>query len=149
MKKTFMMIVAAGLAMSSQAGFAQPPGGILKLDSDGDGRVSREEFRPPEERRGPRLFERADANNDGMVSRDEMQAAIDAAGDKQQRMQDKALTRFDAMDLDGNGMVSNEEAKAYAFTRADADGDGYITEAEAEAMHAQRKAMHKQRKGQQ
>jgi Ca2+-binding EF-hand superfamily protein len=149
MKKPLMIITVAMMALSSQSIFAQPSGGILKLDSDGDGRVSRDEFRPPEERRGPRLFERADANNDGMVSRDEMQAAIDAAGDKQQRMQGKALTRFDAMDLDGNGMVSSEEAKSYAFTRADADGDGYITEAEAEAMHAQRKEMQKQRKGQQ
>lgn len=124
---------------------AQPPmkfgGGILQLDSDGDGRVSRDEFQPPQHRReGP--FERADSDGDGIVSRDELIATIDdSADEREQRMRERAIQRFDEADADGNGVVTPEERLGLAFSRADADGDGFVTEEEAEAMHANRKAM--------
>jgi Ca2+-binding EF-hand superfamily protein len=149
MKKTFSMIAVTTIALASFASLAQAQKGILSLDTDGDGKVSSDEFRAPEDRRGPRLFERADADGDGVVSRDEMQSAVDAAEQKKQRMQSQMMERFDEMDADGNGMVTDAEAKAYAFQRADADGDGFVTEAEARAMHEQRKQMQKQRKSQQ
>ena len=113
-------------------------GGILQLDSDGDGRVSRAEFQPPQHRRqGP--FERADSDGDGTVSRDELIATLDeGAEEREQRMRDHAIQRFDEADSDGNGVVTPDERLDLAFSRADADGDGFVTEEEAEAMHARR-----------
>lgn len=121
----FTLLLAGSLAQ------AQPPGGgLLRMDSDGDGQISREEFRPPEDRAGMGPFKRADADGDGAVSREE----LDAAGEEHaQQMQARMTARFNAMDSDGNGVVTGEEAANHAFTRMDADGDGFVTEEEARA----------------
>lgn len=142
-RKTLMgAMIIGGFAVAVQA---QPPmkfgGGILQLDSDGDGRVSRVEFQPPQHRRGG-PFERADSDGDGTVSRDDLVAAIDESADeREQRMRERAIQRFDEADADGNGVVTQEERENLAFSRADADGDGFVTEEEVEAMHANRKSM--------
>ncbi len=55
---------------------AQPAGGQLRGDANGDGSVSRAEW----DAEGARMFSRLDANNDGSISQAELQAA-------QERMQ--------------------------------------------------------------
>ncbi|HSR71049.1 MAG TPA: hypothetical protein VLL72_01590, partial [Kiloniellales bacterium] len=67
----------AGESMSRSAGpgFAQdaqalgPAATVRRMDRDGDGRISREEFRGPAGR-----FARLDADNDGFVTEDEISA---------------------------------------------------------------------------
>lgn len=147
MTKTTFTGAAVALLLTSVAVYAQPHGGIMRLDSDGDGQISRDEFRPPEQRRGPRLFERADLNDDGSVTRDEVITALDeGAEERRERMQEHMLAMFDAMDEDGNGVVTESEALDHAFARVDANGDGYVTEAEAEAMHEQRRERRSERR---
>lgn len=130
------ILTAPLLAVFAAVSLAGPGPGILRLDNDGDGRISREEFRPPEERRGPDIFAEADANDDGAVSRDELLTKI--AEVETQRME-WATARFADMDSDGNGEVSMDEARDYAFSRLDADGDGYVTDEEAREMHHRRR----------
>ena len=128
-------LITTGLLLGSSMALAQPHGGILNLDSDGDGRVSFEEFRLPPRHRGPMPFERADSDEDGAVSRDEMISAFAAGQDeREQRM----MEHFDSLDEDGNGVVSQNEIRRQVFDRMDADGDGYVTEEEAQAARGKR-----------
>lgn len=138
MKKSIAGVVASGAMLFGLMAAAQPPGGVLRLDSDGDGQVSRDEFRPPSRRGGPSMFERADGNGDGAVTRDELQTAIDAGRNEQEQKREYRLQMFDSMDADGNGVVEQSEAQDYVFNRADSNGDGFITDDEARAMHEQR-----------
>ena len=144
MKTTPYFLLTALLSSMAMMTSAQPPdghgGGILSLDADGDGMVSRDEFQLPERRRaGP--FERADADGDGAVSRDELIAEIDnSAEEREDRMREHVITRFDETDLDGNGVVTQAELRDSAFSRVDANDDGFVTEEEARAMHEQRRA---------
>lgn len=139
-------LISLGLAVSVLTGvsvaMAQHGGNLLRLDSDGDGRVSRDEFRPPAEHRGSKRFERADADGDGAVSRDEMIAMDDGAQERGEQHRERRLQRFDETDSDGNGVVDRNEAQDQAFGRMDADGDGFVTDEEARAMHEARKSRH-------
>ena len=97
---------------------AQDPWQRMKrYDADGDGKVTREEFRGP-----ARAFDRFDANRDGVVTQEEMRA----------RRADP-VTR--AADADKDGKVTKEEWSAL-FDRMDANGDGVLDASELRAPRA-------------
>jgi Ca2+-binding EF-hand superfamily protein len=132
MNKLALGIGGVLLASLATHSLAQPGMGITRMDQDGDGRISREEFRPPESPRGRGPMADADTDGDGVVSRAEMDAALEARiADRTAEMREHMSGMFDAMDRDGNGLVTREEMQQHAFDRLDADGDGYITEDEA------------------
>lgn len=143
--------LATVIASLGSAGAAAHPGGdLLSLDSDGDGRISFDEFRLPEREDRRSMFARADTDGDGVVSRDDMQAAIDNANEeRKEQLREHALQRFDEMDSDGNGVVTSDEVRQQMFARIDGNGDGFVTEDEADAMHDRRREMrgHKDRRG--
>lgn len=141
MKKRIVALGTLVLAAAAWQSLAQPgsgPGGgmgVIHMDQDGDGRISREEFRPPEEPRGHGGFLRADSDGDGAVTLAEVEAAMQERID---RMRERMTAGFTAMDSDGDGRVTRDEMAEHAFSRLDADGDGYITEQEARDRHRQR-----------
>ena len=104
---------------------------LLEMDADGDGNISREEFKGP-----PELFGRLDANGDGTIDRKECEQAgprgrqagrgPDGPGSGQGRG-GRMLERLQEFDTDGDGRVSAEEYKGrMPFERLDRNGDGFL-----------------------
>lgn len=109
--------------------FAQPP-----IDSDGDGLISRYEF----DQQSAERFARLDTNSDGYLSQEELRAARRGMGGPMGPRgpgRSGGLERaFDTADADGDGRISAAEAEALGpagsgdrFAMLDTDSDGYIT----------------------
>lgn len=93
---------------------------IEKMDQDGDGMISADEFKGPADH-----FTRMDTDGDGYLTESELKAGMpEPRGGK---------GGFDKDDVDGDGKVSKEEFSGPEdlFGRLDADGNGYITREEA------------------
>jgi hypothetical protein len=73
---------------------------FAEADSDGDGALSKEEMKAhhQKKRAGKMAQHLGDENGDGVVDRSEYDAAADV--------------RFDKLDADGNGVISEEELAA-------------------------------------
>lgn len=86
---------------------------FARLDSDGDGRLSEQEFSREHIRDAKqsmmreRVFERLDEDGNGALSRDEMP---------------DITARLEAMDADGDGQVTREEARAHREQRRQSRG---------------------------
>ncbi len=110
---------------------------VNRLDENGDGLISIEEFQPPEHgKRSPLM--RADSNDDGVVTVDELNAAnAERLVRMRERMEERhaeAAARLSEhagqLDQDGDGVITEAEARAILFNRLDQDGDGFLTAAE-------------------
>ena len=64
-----------------------------------------------------------DANGDGEITREEVSNVAT-------QRTEEALARFDDMDADGDGVVTQSERRRSAFNRMDGNGDGQITKNE-------------------
>jgi Ca2+-binding EF-hand superfamily protein len=95
-----------------------------KMDVNGDGRISRDEWKGPAE-----AFNRIDADGDGALTGAELAQAMPGRGVKRGR----AGMNPPAMDTNRDGRISRDEwnGSAEAFNRIDANGDGYLTTDEA------------------
>lgn len=107
---------------------------LSHLDENDDGQISVGEFKLP----GKRMLKRADENDDGLITLDEMQSSINKHYEERQAKADaehaqrlESLSdRFANMDSDGNGAVTQEEARIAAFDRMDENQDGVISKDE-------------------
>jgi Ca2+-binding EF-hand superfamily protein len=117
----------ASAADNTPGAAAAPKHGLKKIDTDGDGKISKAEAAAR-----PKLAERfdaIDANKDGFITRDEMRAA-------HQKM---AAAKFKSVDTNGDGRISRAEADANAprlakhFTEVDANKDGFVSKEELAA----------------
>jgi Ca2+-binding EF-hand superfamily protein len=134
---------------------------FTRMDANHDGYVTRDEMRGMRgERRAKRMamrgaapdaarggaFERLDANRDNMISREEFAShralRADHAGKGGQRMAMRGhATMMRRADADNDGRVSLAEAQAAAvqhFDKVDLNHDGRITPEERQQMHQQR-----------
>ncbi len=160
------LLIGAGILSISTAAIAADEqrrgnGQLAELDSDGDERISFDEFQ-----RGESLaFARIDSNGDGVLSIDEFlngrPGPMDGNrgdrpdrgdrgdGDRQQRepsaeqralmqemMKLRASEQFQEMDRDGDDLVSLAEYQEATFLRLDRDNNGAIT---AQEMRPQRR----------
>ena len=139
-------LIAGALAMPAVAdshgdhrkGGERMKNAVKQMDANNDGAISFDEFRMPKGRDAPEM--RMDANGDGKITREEVSEVAT------QRTAE-ALTRFDAMDADGNGVVTQSERRRSAFNRMDGDGDGQITKSEFREVRKDRRRMMQERGG--
>ena len=117
-----------------------------RLDANGDGQITREEFDGAREAR----FTEADGNGDGLLSAEEMIAAA-MARHSQEAVAERVGRMIERLDANGDGLLSPDEMPrergGRMFERVDADGDGVITQEEAEDARARFADRHGHRKG--
>ncbi len=115
-----------GLAPLSVA-WAQEQGGRVfqRIDTNGDGPISKDEMLAARER----LFKRLDRNGDGVIDKDEIEGARDAIMDRADAAQSRLGTAFRRMDANVDGKVSEDECRARMplFALADRNGDGKLS----------------------
>ncbi|MEO5867086.1 MAG: EF-hand domain-containing protein [Sphingomonas sp.] len=141
----------AGAAMAqSQTGTVQDAAGrgMMRADTDGDGRISRVEAMTEADAR----FARMDANGDGKLCGDEnMRHGRHEAPPADGTMPPPTPARGTAKaDTDGDGCVSRDEFRAGAmrrFERLDTNHDGFIDAAERQAMSDRMTQMRQRRQG--
>ena len=96
---------------------------LKQMDANDDGMISFEEFRPPEGRDTPEM--RMDSDGDGTLSRDEVSTAatarteealvhfdrMDADGNGVVTQSERRRNAFNRMDGDGDGLITQRELK--------------------------------------
>ena len=89
MKRMIIMMLLLSLALCGAA-FAQddagPAGkgakGLKAMDTNGDGKISKEEFMDAAKKRAEARFQKLDANGDGYITKDELDAAKAKRGER-------------------------------------------------------------------
>jgi len=148
------LLLAPALALAAATGKnARLAEQFMHADADGNGMLSRAEA----ERAAPLLakqFDAIDANCDGQISPEEIRAFRRAGRNERSAKSGARGTRagakfdqyFVRADSDGDGTLSRAEAErdlprvAKKFDRIDRDGDGRLTRKEMQAWLAARRA---------
>ena len=107
---------------------------LREMDKDGDGRITRAEFRGPDA-----LFARLDRDGNSVITRDERPRPPGAATKK---AQGKAGARLPSMDKNQDGNVSKPEFRGppRAFDRLDTNNDGVLNRADRSGKGTAKKA---------
>ena len=111
---------------------------LRKMDSDGDGMLSREEFMAMMEGKGP--FTKFDVNEDGVIEESDLEAY---AAQKAQKMLEHLTTHLDE---NNDGKITQAEFDSHRdarFASFDSDDDGKLNRKEMREMIKARKAEYK------
>lgn len=125
-------------------GMHHPGDHLAKLDKDGDGAISREEA--ASSKYLAKRFDEIDTNKDGKIDRNEMKAHHEAMMAKRREMM---AERFRKADRDGDGALSLAEAQdakmkpiVVHFVDIDANHDGKVTPDEIRGWMQAHRPMH-------
>ena len=96
--KQLVLVFASLLAISANIAFAtdhegeHKSGHEMKTDTDGDGKMSYEEYRASKEKKSERQFKKMDTNGDGYIDAAEKQALKDKMRAMRDKRKQKAQT---------------------------------------------------------
>jgi Ca2+-binding EF-hand superfamily protein len=123
----------AALAAILLAGAALAEGPAMAADTNGDGKISKEEMSAAHSTRVEERFARLDLDKDGFVTSEELKQAKETRhGDLRGKLEE----RFKTADANGDGQISLDEAQANLprvaekFSEIDADQNGSLTREE-------------------
>jgi Ca2+-binding EF-hand superfamily protein len=90
---------------------------LKKADKDGDGKISKEEFKAMTPQGGPGpgaddLFNKIDANDDGLIDESENAAAVGKMHHRRRHSPADPLKVFQDADKDGDGKISKADFQA-------------------------------------
>ena len=141
MKTKTSFLLAGGLLLAALPAFANDADDKFKLmDTNGDGKVSREEHAAAAQA----MFGKMDANSDGIVTADEMTAMHHEKKSSKLKFWQKkdkhdemsSSEKISIIDTNGDGKISraeHEAGSAKMFTKMDANDDGVLSKEECEA----------------
>jgi Ca2+-binding EF-hand superfamily protein len=146
-----VLLLMGGVSLDAEEGKKRSKGGhhghmLRMLDEDKDGMVSKVEMLTH--------FDKIDGNGDGLLSEEEFKAQREKMKEKHQEMKKqcegmKPGERLAKMDTNGDGSISQDEFKGpdMMFQKLDANSDGTVSPDEMEAMKGKMKK-HREKRGQ-
>ena len=118
-------------------GASNGPHGIMRADTNGDGKVSKEEVDALKDKHEGEWFAKTDTNQDGFLTPDEIQQARATRRDHMRgEMKVRMEERFKEADANNDGQLSLDEVQAKLpklaerFNTLDADKDGMLSKEE-------------------
>jgi Ca2+-binding EF-hand superfamily protein len=115
-----------------------------KMDTDGDGKISADEFAAAHKEK----FQKMDTNGDGKLSPEEMKAGFEKGAKMMGKSagpykEEAVAEKIKMMDTNNDGYISEDEFMAgqkTMFDKMDTDHDGYLTKSELKAGHEKMKS---------
>lgn len=133
------LLAGNAMAGDSPGADGSAPGrhGIMRADTNGDGKVSREEAAALSDKMQAGWFDQADADKDGFLTEDEIRQARDSRRDHRRgEMKARMAERFTEADINNDGQLSLDEVQARMprlaerFDTLDADRNGMLSKDE-------------------
>lgn len=126
-RSALIAALLVGLVPLSAAQAQDMPGQriLQRIDTNGDGAISKDEMRAARER----LFKRLDRNGDGVIDEREIDSARQAIEDRAEAAQARLGNRWRRLDTNGDGKVSEQEfaSSMPLFDFVDRNEDGRLS----------------------
>jgi Ca2+-binding EF-hand superfamily protein len=115
---------------------------FLELDANHDNAIEREEVPASARPAFERLLKRGDDNHNGKLEAEEYRAVLQDLHAFNEEAKKKAVARLKSMDRNGDGKVAREEftGPKERFDQLDRDGDGFLSQQEIVAAAQAKKA---------
>lgn len=125
-------LAPVSVALAGDAGDMPGQRILQRIDTNGDGAISKDEIMAARER----IFKRLDRNGDGVIDEKEIETARQAIEDRAGAAEARLGTRWRRMDRNGDGKVTEDEFQASTplFDLADRNGDGKLSADEIAAI---------------